>query len=159
MVHRHVRARPSAPGLAPGILTDVFRRFESAVPNRHGRHPGVFALANGLGRGGLLSPADHAWWVAENARGDALYTDPSTVDPTCYDRDVNPGARAWFKAGATELLEITQAYLDLLDRYGVRWVELRTSSPGRVVYEDDVQVVTVPYDHANHWPLRPRTPG
>lgn len=49
-----------------------FVRFQSAVPNRHGRFPGVFALTNGLGRGGVLSPQDHNWWVAENARADAL---------------------------------------------------------------------------------------
>jgi hypothetical protein len=46
-----------------------FVRYQSAVPNRCGRHPGVFALA--------------------------------TVDPTCYDRERNPGARAWFKETAT----------------------------------------------------------
>jgi hypothetical protein len=131
----------------------TFVRFQSAVPNRHGRFPGIFALANGLGRGGLLSPEDHDWWLIENARGDALYTDPSTVDPACYDRAVNPGARAWFKETAHELLAMTADYLRLLDRYRVPWVELRSASPGRIVYEDDVQVVAVPYTHAEDWRL------
>ena len=125
-----------------------FVRFQSAVPNRHGRFPGVFALTNGLGRGGLLSPEDHAWWREENARADALYPDPSTVDPSCYDRAINPGARAWFKDTAHDLLELTAEYLRLLDRYGVPWVELRSSSPGRILYEDDVQVVALPYPAA-----------
>jgi hypothetical protein len=53
---------------------------------------------------------------------------------------------------------VAAAYLDLLDHYGVRWGELRTSSPGRIVYEDDVQVVTVPYRHPDKWPFSaPRT--
>jgi hypothetical protein len=133
-----------------------FVRFQSAVPNRRGRFPGVFGLANGLGRNGLLTAEDHAWWAAENARGDALYPDPSTVDPACYDRDLNPGARAWFRTTATELIAIAAEYLALLDRYGVRWVELRTTAPGRITYEDDVQVVAVPYDHATDWPFPPR---
>lgn len=125
-----------------------FRRFQSAVPNRRGTFPGVFALANGLAHGGRLSPADHAWWKASNRRCHELYTDPSTVAPQCYDRTINPGARAWFKEeSAAELLDLTAGYLALLDRYAVRWVELRTSSPGRITYEDEVQVVAVPYTY------------
>jgi len=131
----------------------TFIRFQSAVPNRHGRFPGVFALANGLAWDGVLSPEDHAWWVAKNARGDALYTDPTSVDPTVYDRTINPGARSWFKVTAHELLSITSDYLRLLDRYGIPWVELRTASPGRRVYEDEVQVVAAPYTYVEDWRL------
>ena len=147
------------PALASADVV-TFRRFQSAVPNGRGTFPGVFALTNGLGRGERLSAADRAWWAAANARGDSLYPDPSTVDPSCYDRELNPGARAWFKDSATELLAITAHYLDLLDRYGVPWVELRSAWPGRVVYEDDVQVVAVPYTHAADWRLvAGRPPG
>jgi len=63
----------------------TFVRFQSAVPNRHGRHPGVFALANGLAAEGRLSPPERAWWAATNQRCDGLYADPSSVDPGCYD--------------------------------------------------------------------------
>lgn len=122
-----------------------YLRFQSPVPNTGGHHPGVFALANGLGRGGHLSPADHDWWQASNARCEAAYTDPSTVDPTCYDQQLNPGAHAWFRADATHLLDLVTGYLELLDRYAVPWEERRTSDPGRVVYADDVQVVVVPH--------------
>ncbi len=78
----------------------AFRRFQSAVPNRHGRFPGLFALANGLREQRRLSP-----------------------------------------------------YLALLDRYDVAWVELRTTSPGRVTYADDVQIVAVPLTYPEHWPF------
>jgi hypothetical protein len=131
----------------------TFVRFQSAVPNRRGRYPGVFALANGLAAEGRLSPADRAWWAGANQRCDDLYADPSKADPHCYDPVANPGARSWFKASAAELLTITGDYLALLDRYSVPWVELRTASPGRIVYEDDVQVVAVPYRHPDDWPL------
>lgn len=130
-----------------------FVRYRSAVPNRRGTYPGVFALANGLAADGRLDPADHAWWVATNAVGEQLYTDPSAVDPTCYDRELHPGAAAWFRSSATELLDLSAQYLDLLDRYGVPWHELRSDSPGHVVYADDVQVVAVPFRHPEDWPF------
>ncbi len=43
--------------------------------------------------------------------------------------------------------------LELLDRYDVRWVELRTNTPGRITYEDDVQVVAVPFSYPDDWPF------
>lgn len=130
-----------------------FVRFQSMVPNRRGSYPGVFALANGLAGEGSLAPADAAWMRASNDRADALYVDPTTVVADCYDPVLNPGARSWFTSSATELLEFTRGYLDLLDRYDVRWVELRTSTPGRVTYEDAVQVVAVPFTHPEDWPF------
>jgi len=131
----------------------VFVRFQSSVPNRRGTYPGVFALANGLASDGLLTEPDRVWWRAANDRADALYAQPSTVDPRCYDTESSPGARAWFKESATELIAMTQEYLALLDRYGIGWVELRTSSPGRISYEDDVQVVAVPGSYPGDWPF------
>ncbi|WP_222851133.1 hypothetical protein [Phytoactinopolyspora mesophila] len=107
-----------------------FLRFQSAVPNRRGVFPGVFALANGLAYAGTLSSSDHQWWQVTNAHGEATWTDPSTVDPSCYDRDLNPGAVSWFKTDATALIAMCRGYLDLLDRYDVPWVELRTDHPG-----------------------------
>jgi hypothetical protein len=124
-----------------------FVRFQSAVPNRRGAFPGVFALANGLARDHRLTPEDAAWLRASNDRANTDYPDPSSIVADCYDPVANLGARAWFRASATELLELTGAYLDLLDRYGVPWVELRTHTPGRITYEDDVQVVAVPLSH------------
>lgn len=120
-----------------------FVRFQSAVPNRHGRHPGVFAMANGLGMDRMLTPEDQLWLRAANDAANAAYVDPSAVAPDCYDATANPGARSWFKTDAATLLGMTRDYLALLDRYGIAWVELRTSQPGRIVYEDGVQVVAV----------------
>ena len=127
-------------------------RFQSVVPNRRGRFPGVFALANGLARTGLLTQQDATWHRAANDRGNAMHTDPTTVTPDCYDPVLHPGARAWFRASATELLDMAKDYLDLLDRYGVGWVELRTASPGRITYEDTVQCIAVPQTFAEDWP-------
>lgn len=131
----------------------MFVRFQSAVPNRRGTFPGVFALANGLSADGFLSDADADWWRAANDRAEADYVDPTVADPTCFDPTINPGARSWFKSDAAALIRLARQYLDLLDRYGVPWVELRTRTPGHVVYEDPVQVVATPFEHSTDWPF------
>jgi hypothetical protein len=110
-------------------------------------------MANGLARAERLSLADAAWLRTANDHATAAYPDPTTLAPDCYDSHSNPGARAWFKSSATDLLAMTRHYLAMLDRYGVGWVELRTSTPGRVTYEDAVQVVAVPPSYPSDWPL------
>lgn len=130
-----------------------FIRFQSAVPNRHGRYPDVFAMANGLAAAGMLAANDLAWLRTANDNANRAYPDPTAVTPGCYDPAVNPGARSWFKIDAVALIALTRDYLALLDRAGIAWVELRTSSPGRIVHEDEVQVVAVPYVHPGDWPF------
>lgn len=132
----------------------MFLRFQSAVPNGRGTYPGIFAMTNGLRDAGLLAGDDAEWVRRQNAHGDRSYTDPSTVVADCYDATINPGARAWFKDDAADLLLMARRYTRLLDRYGVPWVELRSERPGQIVYEDQVQVVAVPFTHATDWPLR-----
>ena len=132
----------------------MFLRFHSAVPNGRGSFPGIFALANGLRDSGQLEDADAEWVDRQNAHGDRAYTDPSTVDSSCYDPAVNAGARSWFKEEATDLLRMARRYTLLLVRYEAPWVELRTDHPGRIVYEDQVQVVAVAFTHDSDWPLR-----
>lgn len=132
-----------------------FVRFQSAVPNRRGRFPGIFALANGLRDTGRLTDTDRRWLAAANERAEGMYVDPSTVEPGCFDDIRHPGARSWFRTGAADLLTMSAEYLDLLDRYGVGWVELRTDHPGRTTYEDDVQIVAVPPAYPADWPFAP----
>jgi hypothetical protein len=112
-------------------------------------------MANGLASTGQLSPGDMAWWRNANDRATASYADPTTVRADSYDATLNPGARSWFKASAGDLLGLTREYLVLLDRYSIGWVELRTSHPGRITYEDDVQVVAVPLGYPEDWPFAP----
>ncbi|MBE7187993.1 hypothetical protein [Jatrophihabitans endophyticus] len=122
----------------------AYVRYQAAVPNRRGTHPGVFALCNGLARAGALSADDHRWWRASNDAFERAYRDPATVDPAVFDRARHPVVSCWFKATATHLLGRVDGYLDLLDRYGVGWECVRSCDPGRVLYEDDVQVVVEP---------------
>ncbi|WP_341393860.1 hypothetical protein [Arthrobacter sp. G119Y2] len=122
-----------------------FVRYQARNPNRRGVRVGIFGLANGLAREGLLKDEDYRWWAAANAWYDAAYPDPNTVDPAVYDRGINPCAQAWFKTTAGHLLARIPGYLGLLDRYGIDWEESRSRDPGEALYEDDVQVVVNPY--------------
>ncbi|MGW7085318.1 hypothetical protein ACWGH2_17760 [Streptomyces sp. NPDC054871] len=123
----------------------AYVRYES--PSRHprGHFPGVFVLVNGLAREGKLTPEQERFRRVNNDWYDAAYPTPSKVDPTVYDPDVTPGAVAWFKVTATHLIERLPGYLEILDAHGIECRVVRSSDPGRVVYEDEFQVVVVPY--------------
>jgi hypothetical protein len=120
-------------------------RYEATEPTRRMTYASVFALANGLAHSGRLTPEDHSWWRTHNDFMNDAYPDPASVDPSVYDRDQHPGARAFFRTDARDLLDVTAGYLDLLDRYDVGWREIRTLDPGRIVYADAVQVVAEPW--------------
>lgn len=122
-----------------------YLRYEAAEPTPRGTFPGVFGLANGLAHSGRLAPEDWAWWRAHNDLLNDAYPDPTSVDPTVYDRNLHPDARAFFRTDAHDLLEVTRGYLGLLDRHDVGWREIRTYDPGRILYEDHVQVVAEPW--------------
>lgn len=61
-----------------------------------------------------------------------------------YDRSINPGAAAWFKPSARVLITRVDGYLKILDAHGIRYEKAQSSDPGRVVYEDEYQIVVVP---------------
>lgn len=119
-------------------------RFQAAQPNRRGTYPGIFALANGLAASGRFSAEDWVAWRNANDLADAAYADPGTVDPSVFDRDINPTAQSWFKTTATHLLADAAFYEDLLRRYQVEYEVLTSDDPGIVIYEDEVQIVVVP---------------
>lgn len=53
---------------------------------------------------------------------------------------------AWFKATAGHLIERVDGYLEILAAHEVACERVESTDPGRVVYEDEVQVVVVPWD-------------
>ncbi|MDG4857931.1 hypothetical protein P8605_07145 [Streptomyces sp. T-3] len=121
-------------------------RFQAVQRNEHGHFTGVFGLINRLGRAGRLTAEQEAFRRSNNSWYDTAYTDPSTVDPTVYDEKINPGAVAWFKPSATHLIERVPGYLEILTAHDVACHMVRSADPGRVIYEDDVQVVVVPHE-------------
>lgn len=127
-------------------MESKYVRYQAGIPTSRGRHPGIFNLANGLAREGRLSSQDWASWRRSNDHYDSAYLNPSTVDKSIYDHETNPTAEAWFKSTAGHLLVRVDFYTDLLSRYGVQWQVLHSNDPGRLLYEDDVQVVVVPHE-------------
>lgn len=119
-------------------------RYQATKANRRGTFPGVFGLANGLAHEGRLTQADYSWWRDANDWCNEAYPDPSSTFPLVYDSTLHPGAQAWFKCSARHLLAKVDGYLDLLSRYGVGCERISSSDPGKVIYEDDVQIVVVP---------------
>ncbi|WP_149179107.1 hypothetical protein [Streptomyces sp. TRM49041] len=122
----------------------LYVRFQGTTRSPRGHYPGVFALANTLAREGRLSRDEYRFWRAANDWYDTNYPNPSDTDPTVYDPDVNPGAVAWFKSTAHHLISRVDGYLTVLAGHGVGCERVETGDPGRIVYEDDVQVVAAP---------------
>lgn len=131
------RARAGHPDESGTDRTARFRRFESPVANGAGTFPGIFALLNGLHRDGLLTDADRTHRDDLVRRSYELHHEPAA---SYY---AEPGARSWFKDSAVELLDLARDIGAVLDRYEVAWVEIVIDAPGRIVYEDAVQVVAV----------------
>lgn len=123
----------------------TYVRFQATVRSRSGYFHGVFALANGLARDGKLTPEQYRFWRAGNDWYEAAYTDPSTVDPSVYDKERNPGAVAWFKESAHELIAGVDGYLELLAAHGVGCERVESTDPGKIIYEDQDQVVAIPH--------------
>ncbi|MFV0129563.1 hypothetical protein ACLGI4_17945 [Streptomyces sp. HMX112] len=122
----------------------TYVRFQGTTRGPGGHFPGVFALANRLAREGRLSPEQYRFWRAGNDWYDATYPNPSDTDPSVYDQVLNPGAVAWFKTTAVHLIDRVDGYLRLLEAHGVECARVESADPGRIVYEDEVQVVAVP---------------
>lgn len=68
------------------------------------------------------------------------------MDGSIYDRAINPSAQSWFKRTASDLLVRVEFYTDLLHRYDVGWQVLYSDDPGKVLYEDEVQIVVAPIE-------------
>ncbi|WP_164479120.1 hypothetical protein [Nakamurella antarctica] len=122
----------------------LYIRFESPTANSHGAHIGIFALTNGLARSGRLSANEWSWWRSNNDWFNAAYPDAATVDPTLFDRTKNPIVTCWFKDTATHLLDQIDGYLQLHQRHEISCIRRQAPNPGRVLYDDDVQVVVAP---------------
>jgi hypothetical protein len=122
----------------------LYVRYESPEANWRGHHPGVFALIKGLHQDGVLTEAEERFVRTSNDWYNASYTDPSSIDPHVYDRELHPLAAAWFKSSSTHLVDRIAGYIDVLAAHGVDCVASFSDAPGVVIYEDDDQVIAEP---------------
>ncbi|MEV0021476.1 hypothetical protein AB0H45_04475 [Streptomyces atroolivaceus] len=96
-----------------------------------GHFPGVFALTNELARQGRLTEEQHRFWRAANDWHDAGCPHPHGRRPRGLRPRDPPGAVAWFKSSAHDLVERVDGYLEILAAHGVDCRRLESSSPGR----------------------------
>jgi hypothetical protein len=125
----------------------AYIRFQSAEPNTEGRNPGFLGLINNLSKTGKLTTEQEEFRRTNHAWYETHYANPASIDPTVYDHSINPRATAWFKDSASALVARATGYLEILDAHGVRCDKLISHQPpGRIIYEDDDQIVVVPFD-------------
>jgi hypothetical protein len=123
----------------------TYVRYQSPTPNSRGAFIGIFGLVNGLAHDGLLTPGEETFRRTNNAWYDAAYTNPSTVDPTIYDRTLNPLAASWFRTGVADwLLAPLPGYLNILRNHNEPCIKVHSDNPGRIIYSDAHQIVVVP---------------
>jgi hypothetical protein len=60
-------------------------------------------------------------------------------------RNAHANAICWFRAEATEHITTVRQLAEMLERHGITTRAIQTTKPGYVVYEDDFQVVAVPF--------------
>ncbi len=65
--------------------------------------------------------------------------------PSSFGRDTLPLGICWFKDSSTAHIAQIWKMVDILERNGVYVKKIRTSRPGYVVYEDELQIVAEPY--------------
>lgn len=117
----------------------MFVRYQSPVPNHRGHHLGVFALVQGLARDGVLTAAQDAYRLTAHRWLDEAYPHPPAE---LFDRRVHARAVCWFKSTAVDLLDRLPDYIEtLLVPHQIAWERVTSDAPGRVLYEDDWQVV------------------
>jgi hypothetical protein len=141
----------------PG-MAELIRFAGSPIDPHSGQSLGIFQLAARIAREGQLTAEDRA-----SLRAHLRWFNRNLAQPRRFSHHRDgfrrsgsgiwmrePIAISWFKAAASAHLRHIEGMATLLGRSGVELHELRTRRPGYVVYEDDHQVVAVPFpgEHA-----------
>ena len=106
---------------------------------------GIFQATGDLRDTGKLSDAERAWADAAFAWFNEHLPRPQSFTGS---KRHNARARAvsWFRSTAREHLRQAQSLVALLEQQGVAVERLETDRPGYVVYEDEFQVVALPFE-------------
>ena len=130
----------------------MFIRFASLRVDRYsGRELGVFSSARQLQRSGRLNE-DEVCALDELLQ---VYEDKLEV-PDCYgDTSLRwqrkYAAICWFKTQSREFISQMWTVAKFLKSHGMPMRLLRTTLPGRVLYEDEHQVAAVPFRRAREF--------
>jgi predicted deacetylase len=123
----------------------MFLRF--VVTERHtrsDREMGIFSALYDLEDRGELRAGEIEWfreserWLNKHLRRPSRLAWSSR--PNAPERAIS-----WFRDTAIEHVSRVRALCDLLEHKGIAVTELRTEKPGYVVYQDEYQVVAMPF--------------
>lgn len=107
---------------------------------------GVFQIAAKLRDGGTLDSHEEELlhelraWFSTNLERPTRFT---SAKPPYYRKRQN--GISWFKASAREHISRMREMIAVLENNGVHVRTIKTVRPGYVVYEDEFQVVAVPF--------------
>jgi hypothetical protein len=125
----------------------MFLRFVTAEVHKESHQDlGVFHAAGKLRDSGSLSAVEEALlqqireWFNSHLEKPARFT--SAKPP--YDRKRRNGI-SWFKDPAKEHIGKMREMIMLLEHHDVSVRMIKTTRPGYVVYEDEFQIVAVPF--------------
>ena len=110
-----------------------------AIDADSGRAGGVLVAAHELRDNGDLSADEHA-----DLRTTLSWFNEHLFVPTILEAKEHRRAISWFKPAAAEAIRRMWHLKQLLELHGIHVEVLRAAEPGRVVYEDDWQVIAKP---------------
>ena len=125
----------------------MFLRF--VISERHtrsDREMGIFSALYDLEDRGELREGEVEWfreserWLNKNLRRPSRLA--WSARPNAPER-----ALSWFRDTAIEHVSRVRSLCELLEHKGIAVTELRTEKPGYVVYEDEYQVVAMPFEN------------
>lgn len=124
----------------------MYLRFTSdKIDERTGRPMGAFTVAYELLDEGELSKEEEV-----ELRGLLAWFSAHLQIPTKFSRNRNDSHKntqgiSWIKDTANEVVSSLWGLKDFLERQGFSITVVRTERPGRVVYEDKLQVIAEPF--------------
>lgn len=125
--------------------TNYLRFVLEEIDQRTGKHKGLFTAAYSALRGKELFDYE------EKEVKEALeWLEKHLPIPEKFSKNRNAAHKnthgiSWFKPSATEALKHIRRIAAILEEHGTKVKTLKTTRPGYVVYEDNLQIVAEPF--------------
>ncbi|MBA3698713.1 MAG: hypothetical protein H0W78_07655 [Planctomycetes bacterium] len=142
------------PHLAYDRPRELIRFAGKELDPNSGQPLGIFQLAADMINNRRLPAGDHrrltglrAWFNANLAQPRRFSHWKDGWRNSAHGWLRRPIAISWFRSDAAQCLKYAEAMVDLLRTYGIEVERLTCTNPGYITYEDDHQVVAVPFHH------------
>lgn len=128
------------------MKTPLYIRFDTELKfNDSSCTKGIFAAMGEAKRKGSMNLAEHIWYI-----NIASWFNRNLLNPSCFTEPICDSvkfrAQSWFKCRYSEYLEKSVSVVQLLRKHGVNVNVTLTATPGKIIYEDELQVVVIPND-------------